>query len=334
MLHVHTGDCAAETLKASGLPGVHVVWTDLLMQGPLRPERGEDLYRLERADLLSRSTGGARSPEQCLERLRRQDEALAQWPQHDETILWVDGCLYDQAILVRLLCHLGETPEALSRLRLVCADRYEGHPDYHGLGELTPAQMATLWPARGVVTQEQVALSRRAWQALCADTPRDIEALSRRPMDPLPCLKAALRRWLEQYPSTANGLCRLQQEILSALQAHGEVSPVQIFVQASAAERPAFFGDTLLWKYLNDLAFCRVPLVRLDAGVPLPLWDTEGIQRRRVKATAEGLAVAEGRADAIALNGIDRWIGGVHLFGQSTGPWRWNRQTAAMEAGA
>jgi hypothetical protein len=33
--------------------------------------------------------------------------------------------------------------------------------------------------------------------------------------------------------------------------------------------------------------------------------------------------VLAGGADQIALNGIDRWIGGVHLQGHHV-PWRWD----------
>ena len=32
-----------------------------------------------------------------------------------------------------------------------------------------------------------------------------------------------------------------------------------------------------------------------------------------------------GRGDAIRLNGIDRWIGGVHLVGADA-EWRWDRR--------
>jgi hypothetical protein len=31
----------------------------------------------------------------------------------------------------------------------------------------------------------------------------------------------------------------------------------------------------------------------------------------------------------VALNGIDRWIGGVHLTGRAV-PWRWNDATEAI----
>jgi hypothetical protein len=26
----------------------------------------------------------------------------------------------------------------------------------------------------------------------------------------------------------------------------------------------------------------------------------------------------------VALNGIDRWLGGVHLIGRDRSPWRWD----------
>jgi hypothetical protein len=263
--------------------------------------------------------------------LRRQDEALAQWLNHAETVLWVDACLYDQAILVRLLCHFGALPDAVGRLRLVCVDHHPEVREFHGLGQLTPALMAALLPLRTAVSQAQVDLARTAWKAMCAETPREIEALCRQPTEALPCLKPALRRWLEQYPSTTNGLCRLQQETLDALRTHGEQDPVQLFARVSIPERPAFFGDTFLWQLLNDMAFSRVPLLWLDGHEPLPLWGTTDIGRRRLGITDAGKSVAAGKADAIALNSIDRWLGGVHLRGRDTSPWRWNRQAAVAE---
>jgi hypothetical protein len=39
--------------------------------------------------------------------------------------------------------------------------------------------------------------------------------------------------------------------------------------------------------------------------------------------------VLEGQADQIALNGIDRWIGGVHLQGHQVA-WRWDHGTETI----
>jgi hypothetical protein len=42
-----------------------------------------------------------------------------------------------------------------------------------------------------------------------------------------------------------------------------------------------------------------------------------------LRLTSAGAQVLAGDADQIALNGIDRWIGGVHLQGHHV-PWRWD----------
>jgi len=39
--------------------------------------------------------------------------------------------------------------------------------------------------------------------------------------------------------------------------------------------------------------------------------------------------VLAGEADHVALNGVDRWIGGVHLAGPDS-PWRWDEGTEGI----
>ena len=41
----------------------------------------------------------------------------------------------------------------------------------------------------------------------------------------------------------------------------------------------------------------------------------------------------DGRDDHVALNGVDRWIGGVHLTGRTV-PWRWDEGTETIGAAA
>jgi hypothetical protein len=49
----------------------------------------------------------------------------------------------------------------------------------------------------------------------------------------------------------------------------------------------------------------------------------------RLRLTATGARVLAGEADHVALNGVDRWIGGVHLQGHQV-PWRWDEGTEAV----
>jgi hypothetical protein len=65
------------------------------------------------------------------------------------------------------------------------------------------------------------------------------------------------------------------------------------------------------------------PLLRLDpSGRPVK-------RATGVDLTDTGARVLAGQADQIALNGIDRWIGGVHLQGHRV-PWRWDDGTESI----
>jgi hypothetical protein len=48
-----------------------------------------------------------------------------------------------------------------------------------------------------------------------------------------------------------------------------------------------------------------------------------------LRPTAAGRRVLRGEADHVALNGIDRWIGEVHLHGE-VARWRWDEGTESV----
>jgi hypothetical protein len=76
---------------------------------------------------------------------------------------------------------------------------------------------------------------------------------------------------------------------------------------------------------MGDTSFARIARKLADADEPLltltPLAGDEGPLHTIVSPTPFGRAVAVGEADHVRTNGIDSWIGGVHLSGH--GPlWR------------
>jgi hypothetical protein len=54
----------------------------------------------------------------------------------------------------------------------------------------------------------------------------------------------------------------------------------------------------------------------------------------RLRPTPAGRRVLRGEADHVALNGIDRWVGGVHLHGTAAARWRWDEGTESVAATA
>jgi hypothetical protein len=68
-------------------------------------------------------------------------------------------------------------------------------------------------------------------------------------------------------------------------------------------------------RFLERLASGRSPLVAHDGR-----FSPHAPPTGAFTLTADGQAVLDGRADSIDLNGIDRWMGGVHL---TDGRYRW-----------
>jgi hypothetical protein len=126
---------------------------------------------------------------------------------------------------------------------------------------------------------------------------------------PLPFLGDALKRFLEEFPSTTNGLSRTANTSLRLLREHGTLPSRELFKRSQAREARFFLGDGTFFAMLHRLAAARVPLVSLDGD--------------RVSLTDAGQRVARHEDDAVRLNGIDEWRGGVHLAG-SEAAWRWD----------
>lgn len=159
-------------------------------------------------------------------------------PVHDEIVLWFEHDLYDQAQLIHILDHLRNSP---ARISLIQSGRY--------LGPMNPSELVALWPTRQAVTEKQFALGAEAWQAFRSADPSTIQGLLAQDTSALPYLAAALRRYLQELPSPADGLVRTQHQILEIL-AEGPRTFGALFEENQKREEAIFLGDT---HFLEDL---------------------------------------------------------------------------------
>jgi len=301
MLHILNGDSARIGLERSGIPGEFVVWPDILYEGPTPLATGEEWIAARTAYL---DAIAAQAPGAVAERYRRNDAALEAFRDHDEVVFWFEHDLFDQLLLIRHLWWLngrgarnaGRAQDTV-RITLVCRDTY--------LGPLQPAQFLPLFVERQPITDAQIEWGSRAWRAFCGDDPTRLLPFARTPSPDLPFLAPALRRFLEEYPSTANGLARTEQQLLRVLST-GPLTKHAAFRASNDLEEAIFMGDLSFFNIVDALASAPHPLVT-DRGT--------------ISLTDTGRDVLAARADHIALNGISRWLGGVHLAPQRL--WRW-----------
>jgi hypothetical protein len=306
-LHITNGESVE--IRETGLEGNVLAWNDVLHEGPVPAALTLDELRPVRARYLA--TLGHSTESRIVADLEQRDRTLAAFAGRPEVVLWFEHDLFDQLQLLQILDWFSRETPGTTRITLISTDTY--------LGTLRPEQLAALYPARREVTASQLDLASRVWFDFRAPDPRDLVRFALAASPELPYLQGAIERHLEEFPSEENGLSRAQRQILEALD--GGSSPAgRLFRACQEREERIFMGDLVFFACLRGLAQARVPLVRLLGE------DQAG---RQVEITARGRSVLRGESDHVRLNGIDRWLGGVHLHSDPDGQgrvWRWNRQ--------
>jgi len=322
MLHITDGESVAGTLREAGIPGNVSTYGDLMYEGPAPAGLTAEAWRNTRARFMAEA--GYATSEQAQQHLKGYDDALAAFPRHDEVVIWLDHRLSDQLILIKVLDWFSRQNLGDVELSLICVGRYPGLDHFVGLGALTADQLASLADTRLRVTNAQFRLAQAAWDAFTSPDPTTIERFIEIDTSALPFIAAAFRRHLEQFPSVDGGLSRTERQAFSILREQGSLSGRRLFAGVQRLEEQIFMGDSSFYRIMANLSTDRNPLLQVS--------DTPEAGLGTVTIADAGRNVIEGRADHIELNGIDRWLGGVHLKGDKAA-WRWDRMSTQLVMG-
>lgn len=138
-------------------------------------------------------------------------------------------------------------------------------------------------------------------------------------------LRDSIEWLLQEYPDRHDGLSRLERELLREIQGLGVAKASRAVGWVLARD---WVGDVLLFDMLRNFVNVNHPLLEIVQPFSgrIESWKFNGAT---LALTELGRRILTGKADAIALNGIDRWIGGVHLRGHKIRR-RWDRQKRTL----
>ncbi len=234
MIHITNGDCALAVL-AKAVSGTFLPWQDVLHEGPVQAGLSLDELSRSRAQFIAEAFGVAYT--EVKGQFEARDAVFRRAREHDEIVLWFEHDLYDQLQLIQVLDALGDRPGP--PVSLICEAEY--------LGAMTPERAAELFSLRNPVTRRHVAEASRAWAAFRSPDPREIGRVH---AQALPFLEAALRRHLQEFPWTIDGLSLLERRVLETLQT-GPMSFEPLF--RAIEEDPIFLGDAVLTWHLERM---------------------------------------------------------------------------------
>ena len=319
-LHVTNGDSTVPELRATGLAQHILCWRDALHEGPV-PDVADDELRHVRVRFLAGENAAERG---TAKELAERDRILESH-RDGRYVLWFEADLYDQLQLIQILARLHALDVPADRTTLICIGEYPGIAHFGGLGELHAHQLSRL-PAMAATPLTTAALEHatRAWRLFRASDPDGLGEIAATPARDLRFLAEAFDRLSREYPSMRDGLSLTERRIVAAV-AEGARTAGAAFLRVGAREARPFLGDTRCYEAMARLARAHSPLLEFESTA-----HPVGAQSR-LRLTDVGRQVLDGEADHVALNGIDRWIGGVHLHGHDV-PWRWNEGTETITA--
>lgn len=315
-IHIAPGPSAGGCLQAGlGLPGDQLLIShDVLSCGPLPPLDSPDDWRDVRQAYLrsiDREWPTFAFADQDRDLFTNRDRLRAA----GNITLWIGTGLAEQLLLVwvlGLLRRLGVDP---AKLQIVQFDRDRKY-EIVSVGVLNPAQFKD-HPHPTKVDDAALQEAADAWTAVTNPEPEKLLDILNSRERSLPFLRRSLLALLYRYPDLRTGLNAWEYEMLRYVREDG---PRAIRVVGSTIAHdldvPDWVGDGYLFERLHRLA---------DSALPRPLvkltGETEKLGGTLVHLTPDCEDVMAGNANAVEWNGVDDWIGGVHLDSRQGRVW-------------
>ena len=318
-MNILNGDSAAGLFKQAfnAKPNEILVFRDVLQCGPLASYSNMQDWKHDRSkfwnDLLKEAGADPVSFDNSPRDFHKEFNELRE---ANEIKLWMGCALSDHLVLVFLVYLLNKFNIDTNKLSIIQFINHHKNGDVIlGLGELHPKYIKQP-PDAFKLNESEIDLCLEAWGAITANTPDHYMQLINAKTDLIPTLIKSLKALFYRYPSSYNGLSRWDEILLTNTNKHGPKAARVVGYSMSegwgannVSERGLdTVGDVYLFHRLKKLGRNSLskPLVNLNS-LSLPMRETE------VAITKFGKVVLDNDKNAVHENGIDDWVGGVHL---------------------
>jgi hypothetical protein len=237
--------------------------------------------------------------------------------------LWLGALLSERLLAARFFAALKSLNIDHGRVWLVDLSRIsQGTGHASSIATLDCDRLDLIGPWQ-TLDAGMVAVHEAAWEALSDPSPKALINYCTRDAERADDPVHALRAFLTRYPAVDGGLPFWDRLLLENCRTHGpDAARVVGHTMAHDTPYPDWPGDDTLYQRLKRMAYADLPhpLVKLSG-------DPGSMRTAEAALTNAGERVLDGTDNAIALNGIDDWTGGVHQDPKSETLWLHNGET-------
>jgi hypothetical protein len=229
--------------------------------------------------------------------------------------LWLGTGLPEQLMLIWVVALLRRLEVDAGSCRVVQFGFDRGH-EVVAVGVLNPSRF-TEHPQPIRLEERAIDEAAMAWTAVTASEPDALLRFLADRKHSLPFLQRGLGALLHHYPDLVTGLNAWEYQLLRYVREEGPKATRAVgSTMAHDMDFPEWMADNYLFQRLHRLA---------DNALPKPLLtlagETTRLRETEVRLTEHGEAILAGNGNAVEWNGIDEWVGGVHLDSRSDRIW-------------
>jgi hypothetical protein len=227
----------------------------------------------------------------------------------EEKLFWVGAGLADQLSVCWGLTLAHSVGAHASFFYVAQFEHLGPNQTVLGMGELSAERIKEYWPGELQLSEDRAADYRKAWMAYTNDDPSGLATYLESPARN-PVLHRAMSSLVLRYPDTRSGLSYCDELILQYAQEKGPRAVRVVGHAIAYNESLDSLGDAYVYYRARRLARESLsrPLLQISG-------DANNMRSSEIYLTDFGREVLNGRANAIDQNGVDDWIGGVHLLG-------------------
>lgn len=315
-----------EALRRRGRDAEVLALSDPLSYGPVVP-LGTDMrsWVSRRIEYWTQQLTGIVNPKDVAD-LTKSATAIADvFLSSRPLVLWAGPSIDEQLFFVWAVAaaeHMGAPVERIGYVHLTQDPRTGA--EIQSLNQLSPDSLTSETLAPHALTTATRNELLEAWRIITSSDPALLDDYyrSRFPSRFFPLLADRIGRLRFRYPDRRSGLNLLDRRLLELCVNPRSSAPriVAEMIQRYDGE-PDRYSDTIIHARLLRFtsAYRKHPLVELHG-------DPKSLRAVMISLTDDGKAVLAGAADAVRLDSIDDWVGGVHLTHPMGKDWRYDER--------
>lgn len=211
LLHITNGDSFTDRLKTLDLKGDIITWREMLCEGKTLPTVGSESFWKTRYEFLHKNYKVSKS--WFIEKTLKEYRSLCNHKQQDQIVLWFEYDLFCQVNMLAVISWLLANRK-YAQISLVCSGKEDESDKLYSLNELSEEKLRSLYENRTVLSQDDIEYADYVWQLYCSNNPIRLENLTDFENYNFNYLGDAVKSHLQRFPSIANGLNHMENNIL------------------------------------------------------------------------------------------------------------------------